>query len=221
MHNQHAASRIHQTLKRMWQAMCLWKGASMRSGSGRLGRGRLQWLAMMIAGAALLAGCAPTSPPQGIAPVAPFDLQRYQGRWYEQARLDHSFERGLTDVSATYTPQPDGTVRVVNRGFDSATGMWREAVGKALFTGDHSTGSLKVSFFGPFYGGYHVAALDPDYRWALVVGPDRSYCWILARDKHLDPAQRESIVARARALGIDTGALISVSQERQDPALSR
>ncbi|MDE2202475.1 MAG: lipocalin family protein [Burkholderiaceae bacterium] len=181
-------------------------------------RGRLQWLALVLAGGVLMAGCAPTTPPPGISPVAPFDLQRYQGRWYEQARLDHSFERGLTDVSATYEPQPDGSVRVVNRGFDPATGMWREAIGKALFTGDHDTGSLKVSFFGPFYGGYHVAALDPGYRWALVVGPDRSYCWILARDKHLDPAQRESIVAKARALGIDTAALIRVSQDRQDPA---
>ena len=133
---------------------------------------------------------------------------RYGGRWYEQARLDHAFERGLTDVSATYESQPDGSVRVVNRGFEPTTGMWRQAIGRALFTGDHSTGSLKVSFFGPFYGGYHVAALDPDYRWALVVGPDRSYCWILARDKHLDPVQRESVVARARGLGIDTAALI-------------
>jgi apolipoprotein D and lipocalin family protein len=205
-------------LKRIWNALRLLKRPLMPSAVTQARRGRLQWLALVLAGGVLMAGCAPTTPPPGISPVAPFDLQRYQGRWYEQARLDHSFERGLTDVSATYEPQPDGSVRVVNRGFDPATGMWREAIGKALFTGDHDTGSLKVSFFGPFYGGYHVAALDPGYRWALVVGPDRSYCWILARDKHLDPAQRESIVAKARALGIDTAALIRVSQDRQDPA---
>ena len=108
-------------------------------------------------------------------------------------------------------------MRVVNRGFDPSTGQWREAVGKALFTGLPTTGSLKVSFFGPFYGGYHVAALDADYRWALVVGPDRSYCWILARDKRLDPAWREAITARAKALGIDTSALLWVPHERQDP----
>lgn len=171
---------------------------------------------LLLAGAMLLVACAPTSPPEGIAVVRPFDLKRYQGRWYEMARLDHAFERGLTDVYATYTPQPDGSVQVVNRGFDPATGKWREAVGRALFIGDHETGSLKVSFFGPFYGGYHVAALDEDYRWALVVGPDRSYCWVLARDPHLDPAQRELIVARARSLGIDTAALIWVTHERQD-----
>jgi apolipoprotein D and lipocalin family protein len=74
-----------------------------------------------------------------------------------------------------------------------------------------------VSFFGPFYGGYHVAALDPDYRWALVLGPDTGYCWILARDKHLDNAQLKQIVARAQALGVDTTSLIWVSQSGTDP----
>lgn len=174
--------------------------------------------ALWMAGVAVMAGCANTSPPPGVEAVTPFDLQRYQGRWYELARLDHSFERGMTDVSATYTPQADGSVRVVNRGFAAASGQWREAIGRALFTGAPTTGSLKVSFFGPFYGGYHVAALDPDYRWALVLGPDTSYCWILARDKQLDAAQRDAIVARAQALGVDTHALIWVTHKRQDPA---
>ena len=174
--------------------------------------------ALWMAGVAVMAGCANTSPPPGVEAVTPFDLQRYQGRWYELARLDHSFERGMTDVSATYTPQADGSVRVVNRGFAAASGQWREAIGRALFTGAPTTGSLKVSFFGPFYGGYHVAALDPDYRWALVLGPDTSYCWILARDKQLDAAQRDAIVARAQALGVDTHALLWVTHKRQDPA---
>lgn len=176
----------------------------------------LRLLALLLACLALLAGCS-TRPPVGITPVSPFDLQRYQGHWYELARLDHSFERGLSDVSATYQPQPDGSVRVINRGFNAAKGEWSEAIGKALFTAAPTTASLKVSFFGPFYGGYHVAALDDDYRWALVVGPDRGYCWILARDKQLAPAQRDAIVARAQALGIETSALIWVSHERQDP----
>lgn len=175
-------------------------------------------LAMFLALPVLVTGCASIGPPPGISAVAPFDLARYEGRWYEIARLDHSFERGMTDVSAVYSLQPDGSVRVVNRGFDPSAGRWREAVGKALFTGMPTTGSLKVSFFGPFYGGYHVAALDEAYRWALVVGPDRDYCWILARDKQLDPAQRDAITARAKALGIDTSALIWVEQGRQDPA---
>ena len=177
-----------------------------------------QWrlvLAMVTVG--LLAGCGSTLPPRGVTAVAPFDLQRYQGRWYELARLDHSFERGMTDVSAVYQPQADGSVRVVNRGFDPAKGQWRETIGKALFTGAPSTGSLKVSFFGPFYGGYHVAALDEGYRWAIVVGPDRGYFWVLARDKQLPVSVRDALVRRAQALGIDTSALVWVSHQRQDP----
>src|SRR5690606_1790164 len=106
--------------------------------------------------------------------------------------------------------QPDGSVRVVNRGYQPDKQRWKEAVGKGLFTGEPTTGSLKVSFFGPFYGGYHVAALDPDYQWALVVGNDTDYCWILAREKKLDQAQLDAIVAKAKALGVDTEALIWV-----------
>ena len=180
----------------------------------------LRLLALLFAAIALLSACASSSPPPGIVAVTAFDLQRYQGQWYELARLDHVCERGLTDASALYQPQADGSVRVVNRGFDPAKGEWREVTGKALFTGAPTTGSLKVSFFGPFYGGYHVAALDADYRWALVVGPDRGYCWILARDKTIAPTTKTAIVARAKALGIDTNALIWVSQERTDPALA-
>lgn len=170
-----------------------------------------------LATLATLAGCASTVAPAGVQPVTPFELARYQGRWYEIARMDHSFERNMNDVSATYSTQADGSVRVLNRGYDEKQGRWREAIGRAVFTGASNTGSLKVSFFGPFYGGYHVAAMDGDYGWSLVIGPDRSYCWILARDKQLTAAQRSSILARASALGIDTSALIWVSQQRPDP----
>lgn len=178
---------------------------------------RLAAWALAGAAVALLAGCASTRPPEGIQAVAPFDLARYEGRWYEIARLDHRFERNMNDVSATYQRQPNGSVRVVNRGFDEVKKEWREAVGKALFTGDPQTASLKVSFFGPFYGGYHVAGLDADYRWAIVVGPDRSYCWILARDRQITPALRTQLTARIAALGIDPAALLWVSQQRTDP----
>lgn len=179
----------------------------------RAGAGLLLALA-----AVALAACASTRPPEGVVAVSPFDLSRYQGRWYEIARLDHSYERGLTDVSADYTPRSDGSVRVVNRGYDPARKAWRDVEGKAVFTGAPTTGSLKVSFFGPFYSGYHVVALDPDYRWALVLGSDKRSCWILARDRKLESAQRDGIVARARQLGVDTSALIWVSQEREDGA---
>ena len=163
-----------------------------------------------------LAACA-TAPPEGVRPVTSFDINRYLGRWYEIARLDHSFERGMSDVSATYQLQDDGSVKVINRGYDTQRQAWKEAIGRALFIGDSGTASLKVSFFGPFYGGYHVIALDQqDYRWALVSGPDRGYLWILARDKTLPAEVREQLVSQARTLGFATDKLIWVEQQRTD-----
>lgn len=163
-----------------------------------------------------LAACSST-PPDGLQPVTAFELDRYQGRWYEIARLDHAFERGMSDVSAIYEPQADGSIRVINRGFDTERQAWKEAIGRALPVGDRATASLKVSFFGPFYGGYHVIALDrQNYRWSLVAGPDRGYLWILARDRELPTEVREQLVNQARSLGFATEQLIWVEQRRTD-----
>lgn len=170
---------------------------------------------LVLACGLLLAACA-IVPPPGIAPVPNFDVQRYSGKWHEIARLDHAFERGLSDVSASYTVQPGGVVQVLNRGYDSSAGRWKVAQGRALFNGDPQVGSLKVSFFGPFYGGYHVVALDPGYRWSMVAGNDRSYLWILARDKRLPDEVLARLLAQARQLGFDTGKLTYVSQDRSD-----
>lgn len=171
-------------------------------------------LALLLA--LTLAACA-TAPPDDVRPVTAFDLNRYLGQWHEIARLDHSFERGMRDVSATYSLQEDGSVKVVNRGYDTQRQAWKEAVGRAVFLGDSSTASLKVSFFGPFYGGYHVIALDQQhYRWSLVAGPDRDYLWILARDKSLPADVRERLLGEARALGFATEKLIWVEHGRSD-----
>ena len=105
----------------------------------------------LVSALALLA-CS-TMPPDGMRPVDSFEINRYLGQWYEIARLDHSFERGMSDVSATYQLQDDGSVKVINRGFDTQRQAWKEAIGRAKFIGDSGTGALKVSFFGPFYGG--------------------------------------------------------------------
>jgi apolipoprotein D and lipocalin family protein len=162
-------------------------------------------------------GACSTTPPEGMTAVTPFDIKRYAGKWYEVARLDHSFERGLSDVSATYSQKADGSLEVINRGYDSKQGDWRQATGLALFTGDPNRASLKVSFFGPFYGGYHVIALDKqNYRWAMVVGPDRDYLWILSRDRQLPADVREQLLRQARELGIDVEQLIWVKQTRDD-----
>ena len=117
-----------------------------------------------------------TGMPEKVEPVDNFELDRYLGTWYEIARLDHSFERGLTNVTAEYSLRDDGGVKVVNRGYDPEAGEWKEADGKAYFVEDQNTGYLKVSFFGPFYGSYVIADLDQeDYQYALVSGPDTSY----------------------------------------------
>ena len=177
---------------------------------------RHRWAGLLLLLLFALAACS-TAPPAGMTPVTPFDLTRYEGKWYELARLDHSFERGLSDVSASYRAQPDGSVEVINRGYDSERKDWQQAVGRALFTGDPNRGSLKVSFFGPFYGGYHVVALDQQhYRWAMVVGPNRDYLWILARHKRLSTEVRDRLLSQARELGLAVEQLIWVEQTRQD-----
>lgn len=153
-----------------------------------------------------LAGC--TSVPEGIQPVSGFQLDRYLGTWHEIARLDHRFERGLSDVTATYSLRDDGGIEVLNRGYDAARNEWRDARGRAYFRQSSNLGSLKVSFFGPFYGGYHVFALDPDYQWAMVSGPSRDYLWILARQPVLSKETLSMLIARARQAGFDTDALI-------------
>lgn len=159
----------------------------------------------------LLSGCVGI--PQGVAPVENFSLERYLGTWYEIARLDHSFERGLSRVSAEYSRRDDGGVRVVNRGYSEQTGTWKQIEGKAYFVGRPDQGHLKVSFFGPFYGAYVIFDLDHEnYRHALVCGPDRSYLWLLARTPQIDRELRDRLVARAQALGFATDKLIFVDQ---------
>ena len=166
---------------------------------------------------ALLVSAACTGLPSGVEPVRPFDLQRYKGEWFEIMRLDHSFERGLTNVTATYVPRDDGSVRVINRGFDPKTCRWREAEGRATFLGPSTTGSLSVTFFWPFAGGYHVFALDQeDYAWAVVAGPSTDYLWILARRPDLGPETRDRLVDKARRLGFPVQELILVDQGKPE-----
>ena len=173
-----------------------------------ISRWRLLW--PLAAAVWLLAAC--TTLPEGVVPVSDFRLERYLGKWYEVARLDHSFERGLSDVTAHYRLQPDGSVEVLNRGYNAARQCWQQAAGRAVFIAEPSRGSLKVSFFGPFYGAYHIAALDQqDYRWALVVGPSRDYLWILSREPHLPDEVREALLRQARELNFAVDRLIWVT----------
>jgi apolipoprotein D and lipocalin family protein len=160
----------------------------------------------------LLAACL--GMPEGVRPVAGFELERYLGKWYEIARLDHSFERGLTRVTAEYSLREDGGVRVVNRGFSAATQEWDEAEGKAYFVEGEDQGYLKVSFFGPFYGSYVVFELDREaYQYAFIAGPDTSYLWLLARTPVVSDEVLQRFTERAAELGFATDSLILVAQD--------
>jgi apolipoprotein D and lipocalin family protein len=156
--------------------------------------------------------------PDNVKVIESFDANQYLGTWYEIARLDHSFERGLDNVTATYSLRDDGGIKVINRGFNPNTKEWKEATGKAYFidpanADKTNTGKLKVSFFGPFYGAYNIIELDkPYYNYVMICGPDKSYFWILSRTPQLSYPIKQHLIAQAKELGFDTDKLIYVNQ---------
>jgi apolipoprotein D and lipocalin family protein len=167
----------------------------------------------VVCGALSLLFMACTGVPRGLKPVTGFEADRYLGKWYEIARLDHSFERGLSRVTADYSAAEGGGIVVVNRGYDEKGNACKRVRGRAYFIGGRDVGSLKVSFFGPFYAGYHVIALDREgYRYAMVSGATRSYLWILARTPRLSPAIVDDLTAKAKRWGFATEKLIFVDQ---------
>ncbi len=147
----------------------------------------------------VLMGC--TGIPEGIEPVTDFDQERYLGTWYEIARLDHSFERGLSEVTATYRANPDGSIAVLNRGFDQEEARWREAEGVARFVDSSTVAHLKVSFFGPFYGSYIVFELGENYEHAFVSGFNRDYLWLLSRSPEVSDTLRNEFLETITKLG--------------------
>lgn len=152
------------------------------------------------------------SPPKGVTPVRQFDLSGYLGGWYEVGRLENRFERGLIRTTAEYSLNTNGTVRVVNRGYDPSSGREKEAIGTAKFVGDRNVGALKVSFFWPFYGGYNVIDLGPGYEWAIIVGSSRRYYWVLSRNPLPSEALRSRAELMAREIGIEPAEIFWVPQ---------
>lgn len=155
-----------------------------------------------------------SSIPNGIEAVDNMDLNRYTGTWHEIARMDSRFEKNLINVTATYTLRDDGMIEVKNRGYDTIKNEWSDIVGKAKLANDEKNSMLKVSFFGPFYSGYNVIALDQEnYTYALVCGSDKDYLWVLARDSKFSFSKTKELIAQAKALGFDTDKLVMVPQE--------
>lgn len=152
--------------------------------------------------------------PEGAQPVRNFDKEKYLGKWYEIARLDVSFEKNLNNTTAEYSIREDGSIRILNRGYNTKKKKWTKAVGKAKFVENEAIGQLKVSFFGPFYGGYNVVALDPEYKYALVAGSSLKYLWILSRKTSIPEEVKKDYLKRAQAIGYNTGELLWIEHDK-------
>lgn len=164
-----------------------------------------------ISGVLIAKKLAPTIPSKAQA-VQHFDLSKYLGRWYEIARMDFYFEKNLVKTSAHYGLNQDGSVSVLNKGWNYKKKKWVSAHGKAKFINDEGEAKLKVSFFGPFYSGYNVIDIDPDYKFALVAGKNLKYLWILSRHKELPENIKLQFLNKAEEVGYDISKLYWVPQ---------
>ena len=152
--------------------------------------------------------------PDGVTAVQNFEKDKYLGKWYEIARFDFRFERNLDNTTAEYSVNPDGTIKVLNKGYNFKKQMWDSAEGKAKFVGSESEARLKVSFFGPFYAGYNVVDIDKDYQTALVYGSSTKYIWILSRTKTIDNATKNRLLEKAKKDGYDVSQFIWVKHDK-------
>jgi apolipoprotein D and lipocalin family protein len=152
--------------------------------------------------------------PKGITAVHQFDKSKYLGKWYEIARLDFKFERNLNNTTAEYSINTNGTIKVLNKGYDTTTQKWKSATGKAKFVKEVNIGMLKVSFFGPFYSGYNVIAIDKEYKYALIAGKNLKYLWILSRDTTLPEDAKEKYLQLAQKVGYKTDDLVWVKHDK-------
>ena len=146
--------------------------------------------------------------------VTDFELDRYLGTWYEIARYDHSFERGLVGVTANYSLRKDGKIKVLNSGYKgSLSGPRSESIGKAKIPNPNIPSKLKVSFFLFFYADYFILDLDPDYQWALIGSKGDNFLWILSRKPQISPELYQQLTNKLEKRGYDTSKLIKVEQK--------
>ena len=154
--------------------------------------------------------------PKNAVAVKSFDKEKYLGKWYEIARLDFIFERNMDNTTAAYSLNENGSIKVNNKGYNTKKGKWAQAIGKAKFVGDESVAMLKVSFFGPFYGGYNVIAIDKDYKYALVAGESLKYLWILSRETEIPNEIKTKYLKIAENIGYDTAALLWINHDKKN-----
>ena len=170
---------------------------------------------LLIIGAILIGLYACATIPKGAVAVKPFNKERYLGKWYEIARKDFKYERDLSNTTAEYSINDNGTIKVDNKGFNTIKGEWTQASGKAKFVGEENIAMLKVSFFGPFYSGYNVIAIDDEYRYALVAGESLKYLWILSRETNIPVEIKDNYLKIAEGVGYNTTDLIWVKHDKQ------
>lgn len=174
---------------------------------------KTNWKVSLILFSAMISITSCKTIPENVLAVRPFNKNSYLGKWYEIARFDFKFEKNLTNTTADYTFNTDGSITVLNRGFNIVSNEWKEAKGKAKFVKEDSIAMLKVSFFGPFYGGYNVIAIDEAYKYALVCGNSFDYLWILSREKTIPDDIKLKYLHLAKSLGFDTDKLLWVKHD--------
>lgn len=175
-----------------------------------------KYIALILIGAGIafvLTSCKSTIPKKAVA-VTNFDKAKYLGKWFEIARLDYKWEKNLNNVTAEYSLKDDGTIKVDNRGYNVKKDKWEESIGKAKSVTKDDVGMLKVSFFGPFYSGYNVIAIDPDYKYALVAGESLKYMWILSREKTIPESVKADYLIKAQEIGYNVLDLVWVEHDK-------
>ncbi|MDG2090480.1 MAG: lipocalin family protein [Gammaproteobacteria bacterium] len=168
----------------------------------------MKGIGFILCGVLILSSC--TGIPEGIQPITHFEIEKYLGQWYEIARLDHSFERGMAGVTATYSMREDGGIKVLNEGFLANENFWDQAEGKAYFISQGDVAHLKVSFFGPFYGSYIVFQLGDNYDYAFVTSTNKSYLWFLSREAEINESLKQEFIELVTGLDYKIDELIWV-----------
>jgi len=169
-------------------------------------------ISLGILGLIILNSCS-AGIPKGATAINNFSAEKYLGKWYEIARFDYRFEKNMDNVTATYSQNPNGTIRVENKGYDYIKKEWKESIGEAKFVKDKTEARLKVSFFKPIWAGYNVIDIDENYQYALVAGSSLKYLWILSRTKEIPESIKQRFLEKAKKIGYITDELIWVKHD--------
>lgn len=172
-------------------------------------------LSISIISTAMLGMFSCATIPKNASAVKSFNKEKYLGKWYEIARFDFTFEKNLNNTTAEYSLNENGTIKVDNKGYDTVKKKWKQSIGKAKFVKNENTAMLKVSFFGPFYGGYNVLAIDDEYKYALIAGSSLKYLWILSRETTIPEDIKKKYLQVAENVGYDTSELLWIEHDKK------